>query len=127
MLPHGALEAILAPYPPELGDIAREIRSIVAQEAPGATETFRKNYFNYYFAERGGPVSAGICQVGLYPDHIRLAFIHGAFLPDPAGLLQGNRLAKRWIDLHAYDEIPWEAVRALIAAHAQFDPRSNSY
>jgi hypothetical protein len=75
--------------------------------------------------------AAGICQVGLYPDHIRLAFIHGVFLPDPAGLLtvpakaagMRNRLAKRWIDLHAYDEVPWDAVRALIAAHAQFDPR----
>jgi hypothetical protein len=75
--------------------------------------------------------ATGICQVGLYPDHIRLAFIHGAFLPDPAGLLtvpakaigMRNRLAKRWIDLAAYERVPWDAVRALIAAYAKFDPR----
>jgi hypothetical protein len=79
--------------------------------------------------------ATGICQVGLYPDHIRLAFIHGAFLPDPAGLLTVPvqavgmlpRLAKRWIDLAAYERVSWDAVRALIAAHAMFDPRSNSH
>jgi len=35
-------------------------------------------------AVRGGLVSAGICQVGIQDNHIRLAFIHLIFSYDPA-------------------------------------------
>ena len=124
MLPIHHIESILEGLPPDLQDIVLEIRNLVAAVAPGATETFRKYYFNYYYAERGGPVSAGVCQVGLHHDFIRLAFLHGAFLPDPNNLLHGERLAKRWVDLYAYQDVPWEAVRELIAAQARFDPRA---
>ena len=123
MLPLHYIESILEGRPPELRDIVLEIRNIVAEVAPGATETYRKYYFNYYYAKKGGPVSAGVCQVGLFDDMVRLAFLHGAFLPDPHGLLTGDRLAKRWIDLYAYDQVPWQAVRQLIEAQAKFDPR----
>jgi hypothetical protein len=123
MLPTSRLELMLESADPELRDILLELRNLVVQVAPGATETFRKNYFNYYFAEKGGPVSAGICQIALYQDRIRLGFIHGAFLPDPQSLLQGDRLAKRYLDLFAYDDAPWEAIQGLIAASARFDPR----
>ena len=124
MLPTHRIETILEGLPPELCDIVLELRSIIAQAAPEVTETIRKNYLSYYYAERGGPVSAGVCGVGLSHECIRLSFTHGAFIPDPQGLLQGDRLAMRWLILYSYDEIPWEAVRALIEAHARFDPRS---
>jgi hypothetical protein len=126
MLPLHHVESLLEGRPQNQRDTVLEIRNIVAEVAPGATETFRRYYFNYFYAERGGPVSAGVCQVGLYDNFVRLAFLHGAFIPDPHGLLttgMRNRLAKRWVDLYAYDQIPWEAVRALIDAQAKFDPR----
>ena len=124
MLPIHHIESILEGLPPDLQDIVLEIRNLISETAPGVTETFRKNYFSYYYAERGGPVSAGVCGLGLSPDCIRLAFPHGAFIPDPHGLLQGNRLAMRWLHLYAYDQVPWDALRALIEAHAKFDPRA---
>lgn len=124
MLPIQHIQTILEGLPPDLQDIVLEIRSIIAQAAPGVTETYRRNYFSYYYAERGGPVSAGVCGVGWSPGCIRLAFPHGAFIPDPQSLLEGDRLAMRWLHLYAFNDVPWEAVRALITAHARFDPRA---
>ena len=117
--------AHVAPHlPPELRDIVFELRSIIALIAPTATETIHRGGFTYYHAERGGPVSAGICQIGLQRDHIRLAFIHGAFLPDPQGLLEGDRLYKRYVKIYSFDQAPWDDLQELIAASAHFDPRS---
>ena len=132
MLPIHHIEMILEGLPPELQDIVLEIRNLIAEAAPGVTETIRRNGLSYYYSERGevpnkvrgGPVSAGVCGVRLSPDCIRLYFPHGAFIPDPHGLLQGDRLAMRWLHLYAFDEVPWEALRALIEAHARFDPRA---
>ena len=64
--------------PPELRDIVMELRSLIVSIAPNATETCYRTGIKYYAAERGGPVSAGLCQINLQPDHVRLAFIHGA-------------------------------------------------
>jgi hypothetical protein len=117
--------AQLAPYlSADLRDIACELRSIVVSIAPTATERMHRKGFSYYFAERGGPVSAGICQINLHGDHIRLAFNHGAFLPDPKGLLHGDRLAKRYLKIISFDQAPWGDVQDLITASAHFDPRS---
>lgn len=105
-------------------NILLEIHNLVASCAPNATVELRRYGIVYYDAARGGPVSAGICQSLVKPDHIRLAFIHGAFLPDPAGLLEGHTFPKRFLRITNYDIAPWEAIRALIQAHSVFDPRS---
>jgi hypothetical protein len=124
MQPTRDIEIYLAHLSPELRDIVFELRSIIVTLAPTATETIHRKGFSYYYAERGGPVSAGICQINLHGDHIRLAFIHGAFLPDPKGLLEGDRLYKRYVKITSFDQAPWDDLQDLIAASARFDPRS---
>jgi hypothetical protein len=108
--------------PPELRDIVMELRSIIVSVAPNATETFHRTGIKYYAAERGGPVSAGICQINLQPDHVRLAFIHGAFLPDPKGLLEGEPKYKRYVKVYSYDHAPWDDLKDLIVSSSRFDP-----
>jgi hypothetical protein len=124
MQPTRDIEIYLARIPSDLRDIVLELRSIIASIAPTATETIHRKGFTYYHAERGGPVSAGICQINLQRDHIQLAFIHGAFLPDPKGLLHGERQYKRYVKLYSFDQAPWDDLQVLIAASANFDPRS---
>jgi hypothetical protein len=124
MQPTRDIELYLAHLPIELQDIVLELRNIIAAIAPTATETFHRKGFSYYDAERGGPVSAGICQINLQRDHIRLAFIHGAFLPDPQGLLQGDQQYKRFVKIYSFDQAPWDDLHNLITASANFDPRS---
>jgi hypothetical protein len=124
MQPTRDIEVYLAHIAPELRDIVFELRSIISSIAPTATETIHRKGFSYYHAERGGPVSAGICQINLLRDHIQLAFIHGAFLPDPKGLLEGDRLYKRYVKITSFDQAPWDDLQDLITASANFDPRS---
>ena len=122
MLPERSVENYLQQVPAELRDIVLEIRNIVASVAPEATESQHSRGFSYYYKERGGPVSAGICQIGIYHDHIRLGFIHGAFLPDPEGLLVGEPKYKKHVRIYHYEEAPWEHLKQLIEASSRFNP-----
>lgn len=122
MLPTLSVQKMIATIPHELQEIVLELRSLVAQVAPGATEKTHSRGFSYYFKSRGGPVSAGVCQINIHPDHVRLGFIHGAFLPDPAGLLVGEPKYKKHLRLDSYAAADWDYCKALIAASAAFDP-----
>jgi len=122
MLPERSIENYLQQVPSDLRDIVLEIRNIVASVAPEATESQHSRGFSYYFKERGGPVSAGICQIGIYHDHIRLGFIHGAFLTDPEGLLVGEPKYKKHVRIYHYEEAPWEYLKQLIEASSRFNP-----
>ena len=114
----------LRQMPIELTDLALELRSLILSLAPHATESIHSKGFTYFDRERGGPVSAGVCQIGLFPDHIRLAFIHGAFLPDPERLLQGEAQYKRYVKLCSRRDARWDVLADLIQASARFDPRT---
>lgn len=121
--PH-EIERFLDRKPEPLKDIVFELRNLVAEIAPYATEKILWGSLSYFDAPRGGAVKGGICQIEIHADHVRLSFIHGAFLPDPGELLQGERLAKRYIRLESYESAPWEQLGELIRASAEFDPAS---
>ncbi len=108
-------------------DILIELRNLVAKIAPDATEVIQRKGITYYHADRGGPVSGGICQILVQPDHIELAFIHGAFLPDPRSLLEGDRIAKRFTRVTSYDQALWEDLAKLIDASNRFDPYTQTF
>lgn len=124
MLPTSRLDVYLEQTPPELRDIVLELRNLIASIAPAAAEVRHSRGFTYYDDKRGGPVSAGICQIGIYHDHVRLAFIHGAFLQDPQGLLEGERLYKKYVRLNSFEDTPWKYLQGLITVSASLDPRT---
>lgn len=121
------LETHFSHLPAPLLEIVIELRNLVQQIAPGAFEVIRQEGLVYYWAERGGPVSAGICQIIIKPDHIRLAFNHGAFLPDPTGLLEGDRVVKRFTRISDFQSAPWEELRTLIEVSSRFDPYTQTF
>lgn len=118
------IERYLERRPAALTDIVFELRNLVAEIAPYATEKILWGGLSYYDASRGGPVRAAICQIEIHDDHVRLSFIHGAFIADPHGLLEGERKAKRYVRLEGYESVPWQALGDLIRASAAFDPAS---
>ncbi len=127
MLPLSYIDTFLERTPRPLQDIVYELRNLIASVAPRVTEAVLWKGISYYDKERGGPVSAGICQIGLEADHVRLGFVHGAFLPDPSGLLEGDRKAKRYVRIPSYEAAPWEDLKALIAASTRFDPYTQTF
>ena len=124
MLPLHEVETFLQHTPLHLQEIVLELRNLIASAAPDAVETVRWGGLSYFHEGRGGIVSAGICQIGLDKDHVRLAFVHGAFLPDPHRLLAGTQKAKRFVRIESYDDAPWDNLRELIIVSARFDPRA---
>jgi hypothetical protein len=122
MLSTHSIEKYLEHFQPELRDIVWELRNIIASVAPTATEVTRQNGLVYFHQQRGGPVSAGICQIIISSDTIRLAFIHGTFLPDPEKLLEGNRQYKRYVRIVSYEQAPWNALKDLITSSSRFNP-----
>jgi hypothetical protein len=122
MLPITTVEKFLQHTPEQFREIVLELRNIVASVDPCATEGILWKGISYYDEKRGGPVSAGICQISVQPDHVRLGFIHGALLPDPLGLLEGDRKAKRFVRIYSFEDAPWDYYRDLITASHKFDP-----
>jgi hypothetical protein len=127
MLPIHEVETFLQHTPAHLQEIVLELRNVIASVAPDAVEVVRWGGLSYFHAGRGGIVSAGICQIGVHEDHVRLAFIHGAFIADPRHLLAGTQKAKRFVMIESYDDAPWDYFKELIAASAKFDPRHPNF
>lgn len=109
---------------PRLMDIIFELRNIIAGVFPAADESMHKRGMTYFDASRGGHVSANICQIVIFDDHVRLAFIQGVFLPDPRHLLRGEktRIAMRFVEIYDYEGAPWDDIKELINASVAFDP-----
>jgi len=124
MLSLHEVEAFLQHTPAPLQEIVLELRNLIVSVTPDAVEVIRWGGLSYFHEGRGGIVSAGICQIGIRENHVRLAFIHGAFIPDPRHLLEGKQKAKRSIRIDSYESAPWDYFKELISASAKFDPRS---
>jgi hypothetical protein len=115
------IERFLTFAAPELKEIVLEARNIVCAARPGATERILWRALFYHDEAKGGPIKGGICQLEIQPRRVRLAFVHGVRLHDPEGLLHGNRLSKRHMDLKRYEDVPWDSVRRLVEDAAALD------
>lgn len=124
MLPLHEVETFLQRTPAHLQEIVLELRNIIASVASDAVEVVRWGGLSYFHAGRGGIVSAGICQIGIHENYVRLDFVHGAFIPDPHHLLEGTQKAKRFVKIQSYETAPWEQLKDLIVSSSKFDPRN---
>ena len=124
MLSLHEIQKFLQHTPIELQDIVFELRSIIALVAPDAQEVIRWGGLSYFHERRGGIVSASICQIAIFKDHIGLGFIHGVYLSDPQHLLEGSQKAKRYVWIYSYEGAPWEDLKQLIKESSCFDPRT---
>jgi hypothetical protein len=59
---------------------------------------------------------AAFAYVGAYSAHASIGFFHGAALPDPAGLLEGNGKRMRHVKLQMGVDVDEAALTALITA-----------
>ena len=96
------------------GEVLADVRGLIHAALPDVVETWKW---------RGVPVweHGGIlCTGEAYKQVVKLTFMKGAALPDPAGLfnssLEGN--ARRAIDIRQGETIDAEAFKALVRAAA---------
>lgn len=120
-LPLRDVERFLTYTRPDIQEIVLELRDLVWQVCPDATERILWGGLSYHNPAKGGPVKGAICQIEIEKDRIRLAFIHGVRLTDPQGLLRGNRRSKRYLEVKSFESAPWDDMRELIREAANLD------
>jgi hypothetical protein len=109
--------------PDELCDLALELRELVQEVAPEVHEKIAWKALCYYRPDQPyGVIGGNVCMIGPRDDCVHLGFIHGAFLPDPEGLLQGTGKAKRHIPIRRRQNIRRRAFGELIRAAIAYTP-----
>jgi hypothetical protein len=109
--------------PGELCDLILDLRELVQETAPDVHEAIKFNGLCYYKPNQPyGVIGGNVCVIGVRGDCVQLGFIHGAFLPDPDGLLEGAAKAKRQITIRSRQDIRRESFKKLIRAAVAYSP-----
>ena len=105
-----AIDASMKEHAGELGTVARHWFEVMRKCGDEARE----------FLHDGCPVAclgdAPFGYVNVFTAHVNVGFFHGAALPDPARLLQGNGKSMRHVKLRPGTATNAEALRRLIVA-----------
>ena len=107
---------------PELREIVVALRSAIARVIPTAEETVVWGALSYHRPWVGGRVKGAVCQIVTKRGTVRLDFIHGADLEDPHNLLQGTRLAKRFVPIRSVVDAERAEITDLIEKAATWEP-----
>src|SRR6185295_6088115 len=115
------LKEFLEALSPETRHLVSALRKVVRRTVPDAEESLLWGGLSYHRPEIGGRVKGAVCQIGA-KEKVRLDFIHGIRLADPCGLLQGDRLSKRFVPIETVADAERPEVIALIKEAAALDP-----
>jgi hypothetical protein len=124
--PGHEVDEFLRDQPDNVRVLVRRLRELIFSISPSAAEHTVWQELSYEKHGEGGAVRAGICQIGVRDGQVRLAFVHGAFLPDPKKLLRGNAKYKRFVPIRSEKDIWAPALRELLQASLAFDPADNA-
>ena len=123
-----ALLRFLHPYPPFIRHLALETRGLVLRQVMPTHE----NIYDAYNAVTIGfgtsdRLKDGICHVAVYAKHVNLGLNHGADLPDPEGVLEGQGARVRHVTVRTLDDLASPALCGVLeaaCAHAGHVPRA---
>ena len=111
------LEGFTAKYEPWVAKLARVCRRAMRRRLPTANELVYDNYqflaIGYCPNERP---SDAIVSLAISPKGVSLCLIHGAKLPDPDGIMQGEGKQTRFVRLASANTLSEPAVRRIIDA-----------
>jgi hypothetical protein len=104
--------------------IVLALRDVVRRMVPDAEETVLWGGLSYHTPWIGGRVKGALCQITAKRGEVRLEFIHGARLADPAGLLRGDRISKRYVVIRSVADVEQLEIEGLIreASALEFPP-----
>jgi len=115
--PDRQLLAYLAPYDPQVSNLALALREVVLEEAPEAMESLVNGYaVAIGFSFTGRPMKDGFCHVVTYRTHVNLGFNRGAQLADPDGVLEGSGKSIRHIRIRNHEDLDRPLIRRFVRA-----------
>ncbi len=114
-----ALAEHLLPETPEVRHTVRALRAAVLKAAPEAAEAFKFHVLCYYRDDAWlKSIGGNICMIEIKRGKVLLSLIHGAKVPDPAGLMFGTGKFKRFVRVPDAAFAQSRPVAALIRAAA---------
>jgi hypothetical protein len=117
MTPAKQLANFIAKFDPAVAKLIRSCRAALRERLPTATELVYDNYnffvIGYSPTERP---SDAIVSLAAGANGVGLAFIYGATLPDPTGILLGSGNQTRFIRLPSAKKLAEPEVEALLRA-----------
>ena len=116
------LKAFLDALRPDTRRLVLALRDVARRTVPHAEESVLWGGLSYHRPQVGGRVKGAVCQIVAKGDKVRLDFIHGVRLADPCGLLQGNRVSKRFVPIGSVADAGRREVADLIRDAAALDP-----
>jgi hypothetical protein len=117
------ITGLTAAWPEDVRSLALDARALVLEIAPVLAEKVAFKALCYFKPDAPyGAIGGNVCLVTAQDDHLELAFLHGASLPDPAGLLRGDGKAKRRIVIRTREDLLQPAVSDLIRVAIAYEP-----
>jgi hypothetical protein len=115
--PAKQLADFIAKFDPPVRKLARQCRALLRKRMPTAIELVYDNFqalaIGYGPTER---MSDHMLSLAIFPKGVSLSFFHGATLPDPHGILEGNGNQNRFVRLEDASALLRPDVEALIQA-----------
>jgi hypothetical protein len=111
------VEAFLSDYPAVIRDAAGTLRALVRSAVPDAVERVRPGWRLIGYDVPAGRRPRYFAYVAPEPEHVHLGFEYGAWMPDPARMLEGAHLRLRnvrYLTFRPGDQIPAAAVVELV-------------
>jgi hypothetical protein len=117
---------LLAPYRAEVQQLARELRALVRDVVPEATEEVDPSAKLIGYTFIPGTYKGLFVAVALHASHVNLMFSKGVELldADTAGLLEGTGKKARHIKFRDAGRLASPEVRGLVATAAERTPRA---
>jgi hypothetical protein len=121
------LKPFLDDLAPDTRQLVLALRDVVRRTSLNAEESLLWGGLSYHRPQVGGRVKGAVCQIVVKGDQVRLDFIHGIRLSDPCGLLQGDRVSKRFVLIGTIADAERPEIVALIREAAALDPAGPSW
>ncbi len=112
-------EEFLSTFPPEMQELANELRSLVKETIPNVKEAVYSGWKLIGYRVKKGRKDAYFCFIAPFPNRIMLGFEYGIQLFDPNLRLEGDGTQIRYLTVREKDDIDPESFRAFIIEAAQ--------
>jgi hypothetical protein len=111
---HGSFQDILAVAKPELRPICESLRRLVASLHPGFVEITWPKHKIASFGTGPKKLTEHYAYIGVQRSHVNLGFYHGASLPDPTGILEGDGKKLRHVKIRSASAVANITISALL-------------
>ena len=106
------VDELLAQFPPEIGDVALEVRDVVFDVLDDPEERVYNGWKGLGYHTDQGYIGG----IFLTPEGVTLLFEHGVELDDPEGELLGDGSQTRYVDVSDWDADTEQTARRFLVA-----------